>query len=154
MIRVYVAAALCEWGQANQVARHLDGVLDVEVTSRWHFAQKPDAVDPAEHEERARILASNLGDLDAADVVIALMHASEPRCTIAEVGWALARGKAVVWTHFRRHGRNLMDSHPAVLRFCITERGQDELAEAVRQAVALVRGTPREPMETLDEVPR
>jgi hypothetical protein len=110
--RVYVAAALGEVERANQLARRLR-TRGARITSTWHASVAPGEVDPLDPAERRRLLLLNLGELEAASVVLVLTDGrARPRATYCEAAWALAMGLPVVW--LAGAGSCLFDAHPGV----------------------------------------
>jgi nucleoside 2-deoxyribosyltransferase len=117
-MRIYIAAPLAQAPAANEAALRLEA-HGHEVVSSWHRVVSSEGwqSDPEPDRVRARILSENLADLDGAEAVLALCHEGTPRATFAEIGYALARGLTVVWSHgSERQGRNIFDAHPLVRR--------------------------------------
>lgn len=94
-LSVYMAASRDCAGRADSLAKELTRA-GVRIVSRWHDGQIR-LVDPHDPAVRQQILRDNLSDLDAAGVVVALMDDGKPRATYAEIGYALAEGKMVLW---------------------------------------------------------
>lgn len=115
MISIYIAAPLGEAGRACEVARKMSGA-NFRVNSMWHWnvmdAQRETgcAIEDSEGAARREDLEKNLADLRDADVVLVLLDRGRGRCTLVEIGYALALGKRVVWLG----ERNLADAHPNV----------------------------------------
>lgn len=114
--RVYVAGPRACAERANRIARALRDRGHSPV-SRWHVEAKP-LVDPTNPSVRAEVLYDNTEDLVSADLILALMDEGHPRATYAEIGYALALDKKIVWV-----GRAddevracIYDSHPRVVR--------------------------------------
>ncbi len=99
--KIYIATAYANLELAQDYARALCGF---DIVSSWHTLPVADERELSEEEIR-RLAARNFMDLATADAVLALMHVGEPRVTYAEVGYALARGRHVVWTHAGPRGR-------------------------------------------------
>lgn len=148
MLRVYVAAALGASTDAAAVADEL--ARHHQVVSRWHWRVRVGVGlrDPKAHEERAAILTDNLSDLDSADVVVAVTHRGHPRCTFAEIGYALAKGIACVYVHDSGDGRCLIDSHPLVVRLDVRERSFS--IELLLSAISMAIGTARQTLPAPD----
>lgn len=105
--KVFISAALKNVHSARIAVNKL-WMEGFEITSRWHDETEADTQEPTDREARQKILGDNLRDLDEADAVLVLTDGG-PRCALVEAGYALARGKFVV---FVGEVRNIADSHP------------------------------------------
>lgn len=119
-LRIYLAAPLVEAPAKARLASALAawGAGYFLVVSRWHQPTTPSA-DPAGAIDRELILGANLADLEAADVVVADTRGeaggARPRSTYAEIGYALAIGRPVVWLRPSATGnRSIFDAHHLV----------------------------------------
>ena len=133
-MRIYIAAPLA----CGYLARHAADSLRAErhtVLSTWHEIDR--SGDPLEHGSRLGQLAANLSELDAADVVVALMSHGTPRATNVEIGYAIARGKRVVWQANNGENANLFNAHPLVMQ----TRTASETAAALERMARTVRDT-------------
>lgn len=87
-----------------------------EVLSTWHrnpYCEKY-PTDPAVRLEQLEI---NMRGIEAADVVVAASCTGIPRTTLSEIGYAIAKGRRVVWLQpFGPELRTLFDAHPLVTR--------------------------------------
>lgn len=114
MARVYFAAPLALAPRARELAAILRE-RGCEILSTWIFTT--DAVDPTREDVRKNIMVGNLLDLMAADVVVALLDDGNPRATLVEIGYAIAKRKPVIWLHAEDgRGRNIFDAHDQVTR--------------------------------------
>ena len=117
MTQIYLAAALTcasrmrAW--AGEFSRDGFGIV-----SKWHSTYY--IADPYAPEVRREILLANLWDLRVADIIFADTTQGVPACTFAEIGFALALGKLVVWLQpdgLRADGvmaKCIIDAHPGV----------------------------------------
>jgi nucleoside 2-deoxyribosyltransferase len=128
---VYVACALGLFATANAVAEDLvkEGFT---VVSTWHSlvaASAPDQRrDPLDEAARRSILEANLIDLDRAELVLVMTFEGVPRATFCEAGYAIAKGKQVVWMASREgQGRCIFDASPLVTRVTTVEAAAEAL---------------------------
>lgn len=135
-MRIYVASALGEIATARELADQIRR-MGHEIASRWHYIIQP--VEPRDQATRHVLLMSNVQDLESCDVLVALTCDGEPRCTLVEIGYALALGKPIVWIHDSAAGRNLADSHDLVVRYDVRESEPIKLYEAIETACRLAR---------------
>jgi nucleoside 2-deoxyribosyltransferase len=132
-MKIYVAAPLGHAVLATFVADELVR-LGHDVTSRWHrrvavALEDGPVQDPVSPNERLSVLDANLRDLNGAATVVALTHVGEPRATFSEIGYAVARGKRVVWVQsWDGRGRNILDEHGLVDRLVIGGGGPNLVA--------------------------
>ncbi len=136
--RIYLASALSNAALCNDLAAEL-GCAGFVVTSNWHFIVASDGTtsDPEAAASRIDILAANLADLASADVIVGICHIGVGKATYAEIGYALAIGREVVWVQgFCNEGRSLFDSHRLVRRILI--HPMTALGPVVAKAVAEV----------------
>lgn len=125
-VRVYVAGSRDIAGQADRLADFLRSD-EVEITSKWHVNETK-LVDPSDGDVRRKILRSNLEDLEKADFVVALMTSGKPKATYAEIGYALAEGKPVVWigpVESEDPLACIFDAHDNVVRVDTFEKARD-----------------------------
>lgn len=127
ILRVYIAAPKAEIRRARRVAAILRAISGVEVVSTWHRTMAPGAQDPESDTVARRILDTNLRDLRAAHILVALPCAGVGAETYAEIGRALERKIHVVIS--KQHG-GLPLSRVDAFATCV---GSDP------EAVALVR---------------
>lgn len=125
MRAIYIAAPLAEAGMCCGVADacRLQGG---SVISTWHEVvyqalqrSGVPSADPGRFEtaERRAILSVNIAELAACDTVLAITDRGLPRATFAEIGYALALGKRVVWLQgYHGAGANIFDAHPRVTK--------------------------------------
>lgn len=116
--RLYFAGSLRCAESIHAIARGVALLTDAEVTSRWHgvVAALPptERRDPTDREERRRILAENLLDLDDATMMVVIADRGRPNATLCEVGYAYAREKPIVWVHDGGDGTNIFDAADGV----------------------------------------
>lgn len=114
--RIYVAGPRASAARANRVALTLRDRGHRPV-SRWHVDAKP-LVDPLNPAVRAEVLYDNTEDLVSADLILALMDEGLPRATYAEIGYALALDKKIIWVGSLEDEARacIYDSHPRVMR--------------------------------------
>jgi nucleoside 2-deoxyribosyltransferase len=112
-MKVYIAMPFPEKAKAELWRFRFEDTHRIEVVSRWHGSTE--TVDPVDPAVRAVILASNLADLETADVVFVATTHGTPRCTLVELGYALAKRKPIVWLQ-RGDGAdaNIADASPLV----------------------------------------
>ena len=111
-MNIYIAAPLAEAYAAREWASCLRD-YGFTVTSTWHDVVEDGEPEPGAEHMRAEILTVNLRDLEAADVLFAVMRTGVPRATYAEIGWALRAEKRVVFLHGARVVNTcLFDAHP------------------------------------------
>jgi hypothetical protein len=85
-----------------------------DVLSCWHNQPKCEKY-PRDRAVRLAELEGNLAGINAADVVVVSSWSGIPRTTLSEVGYAIAKGKRVVWVQpYNTVGRTLFDVHPLV----------------------------------------
>jgi len=135
---IYIAAPLACFEHAASLAATLRAHGYV-ITSRWHDEVTSGSSDPERDEERRAVLDYNLADLDAATVVVAhlagVTDERRPRATWAEVGYALAKGKRVIWCRGpSAHARMLFDAHELVTTVTSLERVLDAVVVAMEAA--------------------
>lgn len=93
------------------------------VLSRWHNAASPLPL------KELRI--TNMLDLEASDVLLALTHQELGRETYVEIGFHLSRKKPVLWFPSEKERPCLsLETHPLVQRF--------ETVEQVLQGLRLI----------------
>ena len=110
---IYIAAPLGEVKRAllwKDRFEH-DGFT---VCSTWHDLVGEGAIDPRGILDRARILETNVRELDKTDILFVDTSHGTPRATYGEVGYALARARWVVWYQPDKAGANIWDAHPLV----------------------------------------
>lgn len=148
MIRVYLASALGRCVHTCMVASGL--CREFDIVSTWHRRAKPKDKDPRDDAERAAVLTDNLADIERCDVLVALLDDGEPKATWAELGYALAIGKAAVSVHDSATGRCLFDAHASCVRLDLRTSELTALADTIRRAVARMQNsaptTPCPPM--------
>jgi nucleoside 2-deoxyribosyltransferase len=122
-------------GEAH-VADLLRALLDragFHVVSRWTDRLRTQSVRPS-REEMAAIHRANSAELDDADLVVAWTAAGTPRATYSEIGYALARGKPVLWLQGPNgEGSNSYDTE-ALVRVLAVDLGET----GVERDVAIV----------------
>lgn len=113
-MRLYIAAPLGEAKEARTVAGSLASVGHI-IDSTWH-REGGDVADAADGATRLDRLTQNIIDLNAAEAVVALMSWGNPRATNCEIGYALAKGKRVIWLDCTSYhtNANIFDAHPLV----------------------------------------
>jgi len=104
--KVFISAALRNVHNARIAASHL-WTAGHDVVSTWHDTVSSNSQEPDLRAERAVILSDNFRDLELAQVVFVLTD-NGPRCALVEAGYALARGKRVM---FVGETRNVADAH-------------------------------------------
>lgn len=117
-VLVYVAGPLSAKDDVRVVVSTLRTVPNhlLEVVSRWHDVSDDELRDPSDLAERTRLNDMNLADIDRADVVVAWTMTGRPCATYAEIGYAAAKGKVVLWIQGPEFaGANLFDAHPMVM---------------------------------------
>lgn len=123
-LNVYMAASRDCAGEADEVAKKLRE-MGVTVVSRWHDGQTK-LVDPHDPNVRNKILAENLKDLRECFAVVALMRGGAPKATYAEIGWALAEGRQILWVGPEDGAEDplacIFDAHASVLRLSSLEQ--------------------------------
>ena len=136
MIRVFIAAPLARGRHASIIAGALR--VNFDVTSTWHDNLNGYPKDPRDEEERLSKLSTNLSAIERSDVLVALLHDGEPRCTFFEIGYACARGGAVVCVHDSGAGRFLGDAHALVVKLDLRRQSLEDLPLAIETAAGLV----------------
>lgn len=116
-VRAYLASAYGNYGLVGEWAQDLS--RNLTIVSTWHaipFAD--DRTDEALTDEAYREIGErNLEEIRACDVLIAFMATGSPEATYAEIGYALALGKRVVYVHAGKRGRKrVLDTLPQVRR--------------------------------------
>jgi len=139
---LYLAAPLSEARRACRIAELL-AAHGHDWCSRWHrdVVLSGATADPGDDEaERARILAMNLEDIAKADALVVLLDRGTGRSTYAEIGYALALDKPVVWVSGPfGYGRSLFDAHPLVARV-VTDVIEPGSHAAMVREIALALG--------------
>jgi nucleoside 2-deoxyribosyltransferase len=111
--RIYVAAPIGEALNAERWAERIRKAGHV-ITSRWH-SRIEGKLDPNDMSVRTAILNENLIDMHNANLCVAICSKGMPRATFSEIGWMLAKDKAVIWLENDLHeGGNIFDAHPLV----------------------------------------
>jgi len=136
-LNIYVAAPITQVHVACLIAQALtaDGFT---VTSSWHSLVQSTDRSPLDPRVRQDVLATNLSDLHRAALVVAWTGAGIPKATYSEIGWALARGKRVVWIQNSEGGEtNIFDADPGVT--ILRETDTDAVVRTVRGVVGEMR---------------
>lgn len=103
-LRVYIAAPYSLGSYCRAVVQPALEEIGSVVCSSWHAtANGPEDLVAMSQEERARIIAANASDLDAADIVLAIVEPGLGKEMFAECARALMCGKDVVWIGKQRH---------------------------------------------------
>lgn len=122
VVKIYVAAPMDRIDKAKDIARRLaaDGH---EIVSTWHVICQVGDHDPLEQKTRSDILYHNLADLDKAVAVVAYVAGGTPKATWGEVGWALAKGKYVLFAVApgANAARSIFDAHERSLTYSSDE---------------------------------
>ena len=113
-MKVYIACSMLAKSDAREWAGALR-VAGLTVSSSWHESTDEFIGEPSELDERRKILDANVAELEASDVVLALMGRGTPRATIGEIAYALGRGTPVVWlAGTANQNANIWDAHRLV----------------------------------------
>lgn len=140
-IGIYIAASRECAGQADEIAAKLRGA-GFQVKSRWHDGQTK-LVDPASADDRRRVLLANLADLEASDIVVALMRDGAPKATYGEIAWALCYGRFVYWLGPGEGEADslacIFDAHPYACRVASEDALMAELGSLQETSVAIDR---------------
>jgi nucleoside 2-deoxyribosyltransferase len=85
-----------------------------DVVTTWHRQRV--AKYPRSFDDREAALAINVAALDAADAIVMVApDGTKPRSAFAELGYAIAKGKPVVWLAGRQQNtRCMFDAHDLV----------------------------------------
>lgn len=137
-MKVYVAAPYAEAKRAQAFANELSVFGPEYIVSTWHRDALP--VDSTDDSVLAAGMWQDITELERAEVVVALTSRGSPRATFSEIGWALARGKVVVWVHGpAREGTNIFAQHGLVRR--VVDHGDETaLLNQVLKALLSVQG--------------
>lgn len=132
---IYIAAPLSQAARCEELAKVLRERGHFPVSS-WHrvVARLGLTSDQSDPLERKRVNDQNMGDLDSADMVVAVTCDGVPRSTYFEIGYACAKWKPVVWVP--AHENNpLCDAHEMVT---LVQPGEDvhEVIDRVARSVA------------------
>lgn len=112
-MRLYLAGALSTFPQIRTLAKLLEG-QGHRVVSSWQDVVYEGQTDPVLGKARQQIAMACCDEIDLADVVIVRVHEGAPRGTYFEAGYAIAKGKPVIWlTNVQHMGCPAFDSHPA-----------------------------------------
>lgn len=111
-LKVYIASSYADRDRSIELMKYLEG-YGLEITSTWLREPENDGTDAGK-----RWYANlDLDDVERADVLVALTYAptQEPRGTLVEIGYALAKGKPVLWLG-RQHGECIFHHASGVYR--------------------------------------
>ncbi len=126
-MKVYVASPLAFASIAREYANRVRMTETMTVCSTWHDVVT-EVVDPTDEGTRRSVLIDNLSDLNQADCALAIMSKGTPRAAHAEIGYALALGKPVIWlVGPNGEGESIFTAH-ALVTIC---RRHDEVLPAL-----------------------
>lgn len=112
-MRLYLAGALATFPQIRTLAKLLEA-QGHRVVSSWQDAVYEGQSDPRNALARQKIALACCEEIDLADVTIVRVHEGSPRGAYFEAGYAIAKGKPVIWLTNEEHlGCPAFDAHPA-----------------------------------------
>lgn len=136
-MKLYMAGPYGEALRVNAIGNELSVYGAHYILSTWHVNPLPaEAVDDS---VLAAGMWQDIAQLERCEVVVAVTSRGTPRATYSEIGWALARGKSVVWVHGpERAGTNVFAQHGLVQR--VQDDGGDlrVLVDAILRAILIV----------------
>lgn len=129
MTRVYIAAPIRESERAREFAAILR-MSNIKVISSWH--DSGDDTDPIDDDAREEIWDTCRAELDKARIILAITDRGRPRAAFTEIGYALGRGKPIVWLSAPdQTGRNIADADSLVTRVTNEKAALDAVYDLV-----------------------
>lgn len=114
-MRIYVAGPLAAFQQGRALSKALE-TRGYRVVSSWHDVVEEGMIDPTCPDARQLACNACLEEVDLADVVVAMVAMPNPRGTYVEIGYAIGKGKPVIWaTDKHRTGCSVFDMAPGCM---------------------------------------
>jgi nucleoside 2-deoxyribosyltransferase len=135
--RAYISAPSEHSSAAERFGSYLHTSIGVEIISTWHASADVEKY-PKDAATRAECLTQDLSQIDRATVFVCLTCGGHPVTTLCELGYAVARGKPVVWVHGAKDESALFDAHANVTVFVTDNpfRVVDKVAEWIQRREA------------------